>query len=108
MNASASQMDFAIRFDSTPGGYSAEDDQQVRNWYTGVTFPFFPPLGPRDDSGIILPDFGSSPGYLDYGYLAIQTLLSGYATCACHGLSLLDIAALSALLTLWPSPCLPF
>eukprot|EP00045_Choanoeca_perplexa_P016896 m.234753 g.234753 ORF g.234753 m.234753 type:complete len:1739 (-) comp17391_c0_seq2:66-5282(-) len=77
MNASASQMDFAIRFDSTPGGYSPENDQQVTSWLTEATFPFFPPLGPRDDSSIILPDFGSNPGYLDYGYLAIQTLLSG-------------------------------
>ena len=77
MNASTSQMDFALRFDSTPGGYSAENDQQVRSWYTQATFPFFPPLGPRDDSSVILPDFGSSPGYLDYGYLAVQTLLSG-------------------------------
>jgi hypothetical protein len=46
---------------------------------TDATFPFFPPLGPRDDSsGIyyIQPDWGSEPGYLNYAYLAVQHLVA--------------------------------
>lgn len=71
LQTAASSFEYTLRFDSTPGGYDVSA-QFANRWMTGFSFPDFQVFGPRDDSDVLNPRFGSQPGYAQYGFTQAQ------------------------------------
>lgn len=75
MTATQALASYDVRFDNTPGGYT-DTSGYVNTWITSLSFPDFPPLGPRDDSDSVPMEMGGMPGYSWFGFLAIQHLVN--------------------------------